>query len=208
MTWTDEVHENRLQAAIVRASAERKLRKRGLPVPVMPTSNTGPVVAMVALASGLVAWQRWGGFVRSQVFGHPLARQLRTLIFGVGSSAAPRQVATTKSGSAGSSKASSKITARKAQVSVTPAQAAAAAAEARMTSAAGASTSSASSAAASSSSRPAQAPAKQPQASTSAPSPAPPPAEPASTSSSAAAKPSSSGGGGGGSKKKSGKKRR
>lgn len=165
MTWTDEVHGNRFRSAIVTATAERKLRKRGLPVPVMPTSQSGPLLAMVAVASGLVAWQRWGPTVRSALERNPVVQQLRELVFGPASSSGPRQVAaktTGGSGKAGSgasgkvsgSSSGAKVAARKAAVPTpTAAQLAAAAAEARILASAGASTSGSSNSAAPSSSQ-------------------------------------------------------
>ncbi|PNH04399.1 hypothetical protein TSOC_009441 [Tetrabaena socialis] len=138
MTWDDEVHSNRYNAAVARASAERRLRRRGLPVSVMGTAKAGPVLAMVALASGLVAWQQWGPLAGRVLARNPLVQQLRALVFGPGSPAAGRAVASKISGKGGTTiSSSSKASARKptlaaAAVAPTPAAAAAAAAEARI----------------------------------------------------------------------------
>ncbi|EFJ52182.1 hypothetical protein VOLCADRAFT_103199 [Volvox carteri f. nagariensis] len=130
MTWSDEVHNNRYQAAIARATAERKWRKRGLPVPVMETAQTGPLLAMVAVTSGLIAWQHWATPLRAALAQHPLVQQFRSLIFGPASSA-PLSVPSKSASSKGI--VASKVSARKPPVVVpTPAQAAAAAAEARL----------------------------------------------------------------------------
>lgn len=195
MTWSDEVYENRFSTAVARASAERRLRKKGLPVPVMSTADSGPVAAMVVVMSGLLAWQQYGAHVRSALAQNPLVQQIRSLVFGKRASG-PRQVSTAPKGggSSSASKGGSKVTARRpaagttgsgalapmatAAAPATPAAAAAAAAIARSAPAAPM--------------REAQSEA-QPEASTSAPS--------ASTSSSS--KPS-----GGSKKKKGGSKRR
>ncbi|GLC35714.1 hypothetical protein PLESTB_000486700 [Pleodorina starrii] len=188
MTWSEEVHNNRYHAAVSLATAERRLRKRGLPVPVLETAQGGPLMAMVAVASGLVAWQRWGTPVRSALAQNPLVQQFRTLIFGT-SSSAPRPTASKnphKNSDGG------KVGARKpAVVAPTPAQAAAAAAEARLSAVAS----------------------PQPQASARAVPPIP--SRPAQTdpqpqaSTSGSGQPAQQGGSGSGaSKKKKGKKRR
>ncbi|KXZ56587.1 hypothetical protein GPECTOR_1g528 [Gonium pectorale] len=138
MTWADEVHNSRFQTAIARATAERRLRKRGLPVPVMETAKVGPVVAMVALASSLLAWQQWGGQVKAAMAHNPLVQQFRSLVFGSGASA-PRQVGTksasgVKAAGSGKVAAGGKVAARRpaAVATPSPSQAAAAAAEARI----------------------------------------------------------------------------
>lgn len=114
MTWSDEVYENRFSTAVARASAERRLRKKGLPVPVMSTADSGPVAAMVVVMSGLLAWQQYGAHVRSALARNPLVQQLRALVFGTRGSG-PRQVSTAPKGggSSSASKAGSKVTARR-----------------------------------------------------------------------------------------------
>ncbi|GIL72766.1 hypothetical protein Vretimale_4470 [Volvox reticuliferus] len=130
MIWSDEVQNNRYQAAIARATAERKLRKRGLPVPVMETAQAGPLLAMVTVASGLVVWQHWNAPLKAALARNPLVQQFRSLIFGPGSSG-PRPAVSKSGAIKGSS--GTKISARKpAVVTPSPAQAAAAAAEARL----------------------------------------------------------------------------
>ncbi|GIL43211.1 hypothetical protein Vafri_1016 [Volvox africanus] len=130
MTWSDEVQNSRYQVAIARATAERKLRKRGLPVPVMGTAQAGPLLAMVTVASGLVVWQHWNAPLRAALAKNPLVQQFRSLIFGP-SSSGPRPAASKSGASKGNS--STKISAKKpAVVTPSPAQSAAAAAEMRL----------------------------------------------------------------------------
>lgn len=114
MTWSDEVYENRFSTAVARASAERRLRKKGLPVPVMSTADSGPVAAMVVVMSGLLAWQQYGAHVRSALAQNPLVQQIRSLVFGKRASG-PRQVSTAPKGggSSSASKGGSKVTARR-----------------------------------------------------------------------------------------------
>lgn len=82
MTWTDEVHERRTQSVMGLARAERRVRKRGLPVPVLETAQPGALLAMVAAVSGLYAWQLFGGAVRRSFAHNPLVQQFKALVLG------------------------------------------------------------------------------------------------------------------------------
>jgi hypothetical protein len=135
MGWSDEVHDARTKAAIGLATAERRVRRKGYPVPVLHRDDAGALVAMAAVVGGLAAWQHFGARLCQAVASQPLFQQLRSLVLGHGPSSRKPAVGTAgKAGAAASGSGGAKVTARKA--ATTPSQAAAAAAEARLATAA------------------------------------------------------------------------
>jgi hypothetical protein len=96
MGWSDEVHESRMAAELNLARAERRVRKRGFPVPVLETAEPSPFLALAVVASGLYAWQHFGPAVGSFMAQNPLFQSLKSLILSSGPSLQQRRAAASR----------------------------------------------------------------------------------------------------------------
>lgn len=83
MTWSDEVHDSRVAAALAQSRSDRAFKAKGQRVPVSPDASPVQLLVLVGATASALLWKHNADRLRGVRWGQlPVLKQFHDLVFG------------------------------------------------------------------------------------------------------------------------------